>query len=183
MSTQHRMSPIAELRGIIILVVVFLCVFAYESGVFGFGTLPTDHLEAAYGGHGDPCFGKERCVIEYVAPWCPACRASIGFSNALHRKLTASSKVGMKIVVGMSDRENLREMADKYDAPAFLDVDGAFRDALGIHSVPSALVIDGNRTIIKKGLSGAIGGKASEEENVQYYIDNYLDIASFFRNG
>src|SRR5438552_410846 len=105
------MSTILEMRGIIMVIVALSCAIAYASGMFGFGTLPADHLEAAYSRDADPCFGKQRCVIEYVAPWCPACRGSIGFSNALYRKLTTSTAVGMKIVVGMADREKLKEMA------------------------------------------------------------------------
>ena len=79
----------------------------------------------------------------------------------------------------MSDKSKLQEMANKFSAPVFYDASGDFASEVGISSVPSVLVTGLDGKIIGKGYPGMISGLPSEEDNLQYYLNNILAISEF----
>ena len=162
----------------IILITVVLLFISYKNGLFGWGSIPEVRLETSKNSSIiDPCQARSQCVIAYVAPWCPACHSSIGFLNTLGLRLLNSSKVGMKIIIGMAEVDQLEGMAQKFSSPAFYDPDGEFASKVGINSVPNVLLVDSSGKIIEKGLPGAVSGFASQDEAVNYYIKNILGIS------
>lgn len=146
------------------------------AGVFGYGNLPEVRLAAARGSGSDPCTYAEKCMIAYLAPWCPSCQSAVGFMNGVHRELRKGDKTALKVVLGMAEENSLQKMAGQFEAPVFLDLSGEFASKVGIRAVPSVLVVDAQGKITEKGLPGAIRGTGSLEGDVQYYIRNILNF-------
>lgn len=153
---------------------------AYQYGFFGYGRMAMVNLSGATGGYqADPCDQKQRCVVVYVTPWCPACKSAIGFLNGLHDRLKSSPKVGMKVIVGGDELTRLRAMASSFNAATFLDSEDKFSSKTRINGVPTVWVIDGNSNILRRALPGAVSGGSSKDQLYSYYIDKYLKIGEF----
>ena len=59
-----------------------LLILAYTLGLFPKGNIATAELSQALGIQ-DRCNGEKRCVLFYITPWCPACKASIPFIQGI----------------------------------------------------------------------------------------------------
>jgi hypothetical protein len=98
------------------------------------------------GGEGDPCAGRTRCVVVYLAPWCGACKLSLPLIANLRRELEART-IGFRIVVGSGPAEALRAMAAQIGGRVQLDERGEFARAAGVRSFPSWWLLDGQARV------------------------------------
>ncbi|MBP9838947.1 MAG: redoxin family protein [Proteobacteria bacterium] len=166
--------------GIFFFVSLFVFGLAMYPVIFGYGKLPEVKLKALNSYASDPCINKERCVIAYLAPWCPSCVASQGFLVKAKNKLLKNNKLGMKIIIGMADEASSMKMASGFDNQVFLDTQSEFSRAVGITSVPTVLIIDDKQTIVDKDLPAHLGGNMSEEELIDVWLTQNLKLAKYF---
>lgn len=148
----------------------------YEQGIFGFGTLPPFKKQSS--SSFDPCRGKERCVVAFFAPWCPACRATLPLMYALADRAARTGKVGIQIVIGRDEIDNLHSMASKISGSVYLDEDQSFADAAGVSGVPAWWVIDQRRKILARG-TGLVAATKADDPAVTYFVNNKLKLGNF----
>lgn len=149
-------SLFEEYRSQIITAMLVLMVVAtallYYAGAFGFGSLPPAPkrvLGAA--SDADPCRGTEHCLVAFFAPWCPSCQVTIPFVQALQRRAARNGKVGVQVIVGRDDQENLLSMASKIGGAVWIDADDAFARGAGVRGVPAWWLIDAQRNVTRRG--------------------------------
>ncbi len=106
-------------------------------------------------GVSDPCNQKLRYLFVYLAPWCPVCKRARSVVSEIRYRFSGSTKVGVKLVVGMDKRPKLEAYAKELGEPVFLDVDGALRREVDIPGVPHWFVTDARGKILDR-LSGFI---------------------------
>jgi thiol-disulfide isomerase/thioredoxin len=137
----------------------------------------------AYGILSDPCTGKKRCLIIYVATWCPACHASIPFIQGLQKDLENNPEVGFKIIVGGgAGEEQLYGMARQIQGNVFLDSQGQFHRRVRIGSVPHWWLIDDQGQILRN-FSGAFGSYSPELRDMFFQKELGEDAEFFARAG
>ncbi len=125
----------------------------------------------------DSCASRSRCIIVYMAPWCPVCHASLPFVKDLRESLRANKDVGFKIIVGDDDKRRTEEMADEIEGLVFLDPDQRFKTALGVYAVPTWIVLDRERRVLKRRSEGApIGG--DRESRIDMFLTQRLGLGS-----
>lgn len=97
----------------------------------------------------DNCTGKKFCVIAYVAPWCPSCKALAPQLKTFLAHSKDSKDNGMKVVVGegVTAAENEADAA-KYGYGAVADNSGVYKKRLRVEQFPSLFVVDRDGTII-----------------------------------
>ncbi len=78
-----------------------------------------------------------QCVIAYVAPWCPHCRATTAGILEL-RDLLWKKGVLLRVVVGMDQPAALRDYAKSFGPNTMLDADKRFQ----VSGVPHFFVTD-----------------------------------------
>ncbi|MBI4375891.1 MAG: redoxin family protein [Elusimicrobia bacterium] len=86
----------------------------------------------------------EKCLLIYVAPWCPYCRAATGPINAL-RTYLKDRDIASRVVVGMDKSESVREYAREFGPDTLLDEHGAFN----VSGVPHFIIADRKGLVIK----------------------------------
>jgi len=162
---------------IIVTVLAFAFVlFARNSTLFGSKILPTAPRLAPNGSYiNDPCFVKKKCLVFYLAPWCPHCEGSISFLNGLFQRVQRKSDLGMLIVVGMDEKQNLIQMANRLDSTVVLDEDRKFDREANVRGVPAGWLIDQNRNILDK-IPASMSGGTGEEDLYKYYFEHYVDV-------
>lgn len=156
-------------------------IVARQMGVFGYGTLAKVNLPKGKNiSQNDSCDGKERCIVYFMAPWCPTCQGAVPFINDMRARVNRTSKVGMKIVVGSDALPSLESFAQKLDGPVYYDADGEFAYAMSVSSIPAILVLDDNRKILRRNFPAALAGGMSPDELFNYYNENYLKLTEYF---
>lgn len=115
------------------------------------------HLTPAVANAGgiDPCLDRSHCVLVYVAPWCPACKRSIGTIRGLMSKFNPAGKIGIKAVIGGRNPKKMETMAAEIGPATYLDTLGRFWASTGAKSIPHWFVIDDQGYVVKK-FPGAI---------------------------
>lgn len=98
---------------------------------------------------------SERCLLVYVAPWCPSCRRAEPMLAELRASLLRDG-VGIEVVVGMDEPPELEAHARTFGYPVLLDMDGAVKRDAGIRGVPYFIVTDRRGQVIKR-QAGAFG--------------------------
>lgn len=115
-----------------------------------FPSIPLAPARANAAGH-DPCAGKQRCVLVFLAPWCPACKISLGTVRGLMTRFADSDRVGIKPVIGNGrNPSSMEEMAAQIGPGTFLDPAGRIMTAAGVSSVPHWFVLDDQGFLLKK---------------------------------
>jgi thiol-disulfide isomerase/thioredoxin len=102
---------------------------------------------------GDPCFKKEKCVVVYLAPWCPACNASVETLKEMNRLWNANDSKytrGIKVLVGQDTMVKCQEKADSIGTFAQIDSDDKFSKLYGISGYPTWFVFDANGKELKR---------------------------------
>lgn len=159
-----------------------VCFYLYRNGAFGWGTLPPYNLNPAPGmSAANPCDGKERCVIAYLAPWCGACQGSPPFFEAIRKDLETNQNVGMTVVVGKGDANQQEGIIRQFRGNVFVDREGTFaRDSnVGMFGVPAVMVIDSKRNILQR-QSGTLGGSVAPEVIHAMYIKKTLGLEDYY---
>ncbi|MCB0318240.1 MAG: hypothetical protein KDD56_05745, partial [Bdellovibrionales bacterium] len=108
------------------------------------------------------CEGKKRCILLYMAPWCPACRASLPILQSLRRKIPIDSQTGLNIVVGRDRKDSLSDYALSIGGQVSLDINDSVARKYKIQSLPSWLLLDENKRILQN-FSGSPSGAPSNE--------------------
>lgn len=98
----------------------------------------------------DPCAGKERCLVAYLATWCPACHGATGFIKGLNTYLAKNYRVGLKVIIGGGDQSEIKEMARQIGIAAFMDDEGKFAAKLGGFGVPHWWLVDNKGMAIRQ---------------------------------
>ncbi len=100
----------------------------------------------------------EKCLTVVVAPWCGICHQVTPDIVRLRRFLDKAG-VSMRVVVGLSDLEQLKGMAKLYGSDTMLDEGGA----IAARGVPLFLVTDRGGKVLSR-LNGYPRGVSTPEE-------------------
>lgn len=166
-------KPVRRLSFHPLLVIVVLLAalwFVWPKGIKQFPNLRLPSTRSA-GANIDPCAAKQRCLIAAVAPWCPACHASISFMNGLSKDLETQASLGFKIIVFNGERDEMWQMADRYTRGAFVDENGDFAAAVGSVGVPHWWLINKQGKVLDD-FSGAFSDYGPETR--KRFFDLYL---------
>ena len=123
-----------------------------------------------------PCSGKERCLIAFLTPWCPSCKGSTGFIQALRKKLEYKNKVGLMVIIGQDQRAAIVAFGKQLPGQVFIDDENKFTASVRFSSVPHWWVIDKERKIKESG-SGFPG--SSDAKVVDYFIEDEYGMKDF----
>lgn len=119
-----------------------------------------------------PCYRKSRCLVAYVAPWCPACKKSLPLINEVGRYLNARDDAGYVVVMGTLGRswDGYQAMAEQIGQPLYVDRNSdLWRAADGAaQGTPGWIAYDGAGVVID-GLSGGY------PQSSQRYVDEILE--------
>lgn len=90
------------------------------------------------------CMGKKYCITVFVAPWCPACKASEATFRMLNDYIRKNrSEIGFGLVMGAGSAEqNLAEKAVLTPLEVTLDDSGEIFKNRGITAYPTWIVTD-----------------------------------------
>jgi thiol-disulfide isomerase/thioredoxin len=77
----------------------------------------------------------DKCLIVYVAPWCPSCKLLTPMINKLVSDL---SREGVKatVVIGKDSMNEVLNYSKSYEAPILVDANGYYFDKIGAKGVP-----------------------------------------------
>jgi thiol-disulfide isomerase/thioredoxin len=103
---------------------------------------------------GDTCAGKKFCVVAYLAPWCPYCKAEVSSIQRMIEK-SQTGEVGIRVVVGMERAPGQNaQMANGIAKDILLDTNLAISNKYGIHAIPAFVVTDQNGEKVMDGQQG-----------------------------
>lgn len=178
------MKPRIALIVIPILLMAGWAVLSHESNApITADTVPASHLErfAATGKAEHPCLGTERCVLVYMAPWCPHCNGSIPLVRTIREQVNANKNTGMMVIVGPGGGSYAghERMGKALGGEVFLDPDSdVWRDEFGhIEAVPAWAVFDGSGRMIRHFTGGTT---RNDHEIVQAVLHDQLRLGSYF---
>lgn len=158
--------------GAIISLLIFV---AYLTGFFSPRKFPS-LLNAQSGSPvTDYCLLKQRCLVVYLAPWCPACKASIGLIRATQHFAESNPKIGVQLIVGMDSNNKLQKFAEELGGSTFVDSSNRIQDSVSVGGVPSWFVLDKDRNILNRG-SGLPAGIERQSEQFQLFLRDYLGL-------
>jgi hypothetical protein len=110
----------------------------------------------------DPCAGRSRCVVVYLASWCPACRQCAQDTVPQLRQFWKEpDRPGLRVVVGSGEPAKIDEMARLVGDPVYLDATGAFGTRMKVDFFPKFFVVDEANRVMKSG-RGAISWMNTE---------------------
>lgn len=101
---------------------------------------------------------QEKCLLVYVAPWCPSCKSLTPMINQLVASVS-SDGIEATVVIGNDDMNQVLDYSKRYNKAVLADASGAFFDLIGAKGVPYFAVIDSNA----KRISEMSGGYISVE--------------------
>lgn len=90
------------------------------------------------------CNSKKYCITVYVAPWCPACKATQSAFFAIQKYIPEHRKdVGFGVVVGAASKgENEAEVNELKPVEAYADNSGQIMKNRNIKSFPTWIIND-----------------------------------------
>lgn len=102
------------------------------------GLIPTKDLLSS----GDPCKGKPKCLIVYVAPWCPGSRhvhQSILSTAAIWQ---SSPEFGVRLISGADKPEAVRSMASTSGKYGYFTDKTTFYKTLNVNHYPAVFLVE-----------------------------------------
>ena len=111
-------------------------------------------------GTADSCIGRDRCVLVYIAPWCPACKYSLEAIKTLRDTWRGKDDRGISVVIGGDRPEKLEDFASTIGSNTFVDPDGTVHEKLGVEGVPYWVVLDGSLNVTKRFAGGLNNAEA-----------------------
>jgi cytochrome c biogenesis protein CcmG, thiol:disulfide interchange protein DsbE len=151
---------------LIAVVAVALIVIPAVRTIYRYATLPNigEEIPAynlAYINNASAPTGK-LTLLEFWATWCSPCIDGIPKINKLHADYGPRGLV----IIAISDEE--REVVERFvkrrkiNYATAIDTDGALHHALGVDSIPFAILIDENRKILWRGSPTSLDKKLLE---------------------
>jgi thiol-disulfide isomerase/thioredoxin len=125
----------------------------------------------------DSCESKDRCIVVYLTPWCGVCKTAMPAIQQIRKYVNAADRVGMKIIVGKDNNENLDQLAKEISGKVYLDYDEQFYNQAKIRGVPTWWVIDDKRKILIT-YPGFVQG-ATIKEQADVMIDQVLKLSDY----
>jgi thiol-disulfide isomerase/thioredoxin len=121
------------------------------------------------------CNAKKYCITVYVAPWCPACKASQATFQALHKYLPSHRpEVGFGVIIGAGKAiENEEEQKVLSPIESFADNNGAILKSRKIDVFPTWIINDQNG---KEIFRQAGGFQISDENQVVMLMQQFFKI-------
>ena len=136
----------------VVLLVILTGIIVYKSGDFVRGRKSSAKLASVQNSqignedYGIPinCMGKKYCITVFVAPWCPACKASEATFRMLNDYVRKNrSEIGFGLVMGAGSAEqNLAEQAVLSPLEVTLDNSGEIFKNRSITAYPTWIVTD-----------------------------------------
>jgi len=119
------------------------------------------------------CQSQSKCLIVYMAPWCPAC---LQFKSQLFPEFlkTIISKkeeknIGLKIIIGRDSLDKVQKMGASLGQTYTEDSSGKYYNDLGIKGVPAFLVLRSDGKIIKN-----VSGFRARGNNLAQASENFF---------
>lgn len=91
---------------------------------------------------------RERCLLVYLAPWCPQCRRAHSVILEAAEHLRAQG-IETTVVIGLDDRAEIEAYARDFPFPVYLDPDRKFYEQLDTRGVPYFALWQRDRKIIE----------------------------------
>ncbi len=95
-----------------------------------------------------PCADRERCVVVYLAPWCPACKSVVGMVRQLEERFSQDPEIGFVIIAGRADQTMLDRYVTDVTERGYLDVGEVFWRASGVQGVPHWFTLNGQGEVL-----------------------------------
>lgn len=105
---------------------------------------------------------KPRCLVIYLAPWCPVCRRNADFFLSVQDELEREWDVAARIAVGLSYESDLRKYAEGFGPETLLDL----RKSIPVTGVPAFIVTDGSGRVLRQWAGVPVAGGAPSLEQV-----------------
>ena len=88
------------------------------------------------------CEGKEKCLIVYVTPWCPACEQMSPYLLKIQEKSKNDPELGIKMIVGQERSPGgNQKIADRYGDTTVIDLDLSVHQMLNVKYYPTILLV------------------------------------------
>lgn len=104
----------------------------------------------------------KRCVVCYLAPWCPACKSSLPIIQELRESFRSHNNLEFLVIVGAASQSELLPMANDIGGRVFFDPSSRFASAARIRSFPSIVLIDDQHRLTASS-HVAYGGDAKDQ--------------------
>jgi thiol-disulfide isomerase/thioredoxin len=148
LSATGRFSPVTRVVVVVIAVVLVVAGISrlVRNTVFPsvYALQPSEtHASATH-----PCLMKSRCVVVYLAPWCPYCNRSIGTIQEL-RAQWKDRDVGILPVIGRDTVAEIQAMAARVGEGSYVDLDASFFKKTGVQGVPAWFLINDQGKLLK----------------------------------
>ncbi len=133
----------------------------------------TPPLQRPAGEARDPCAQKRKCVVYYMAPWCPVCEATLPTALAISKIWTdapVASVNGLRILVGNDKPAKSEALAKKIGWLASTDAGDKFSRQYQVTSFPTWIVFDA------KGLEVLRVSAGIRPEQAQLFIQQGLKL-------
>lgn len=98
----------------------------------------------------EPCFRKNRCLVAYMAPWCPNCHGAIPIMKQMIEENKTNPSFGVMAVIGMDEGSKNETYAAQIGNGSFVDNNGEIQGAFSINSVPTFVLIDDLGKVISR---------------------------------
>lgn len=151
------MMGMGKVSIVLALIVASLVVFAKVRSRREFH-VPSPTLARPAGMSEDPCDKKQKCVVYYMAPWCPACEQTLPTVLEISRRWNgegSTSPYGLRILIGNSTHERSQALASRIGWIASVDPRDEFSNKHNVASFPTWIVFDNKGHELSR-LSGGI---------------------------
>jgi hypothetical protein len=108
---------------------------------------------------------KERCLLVYLAPWCPQCRRAHSVILEAAEHLRAQG-IETTVVIGLDDRAEIEAYARDFPFPVYLDPDRKFYEQLDTRGVPYFALWQRDRKIIED-----IAGRPESLRDLLHFLE------------
>lgn len=108
---------------------------------------------------------KERCLLVYLAPWCPQCRRAHSVILEAAEHLRAQG-IETTVVIGLDDRAEIEAYARDFPFPVYLDPDRKFYEQLDTRGVPYFALWQRDRRIAED-----IAGRPESLRDLLHFLD------------
>ncbi|MCP4325788.1 MAG: redoxin family protein [Alteromonadales bacterium] len=147
---------------VIMVSIVLVIVFLFSRGEkMPMGTLSVHNENALVESSdfvGGSCF-SEKCLIVYVAPWCPTCNQITPTIISLVDEIEKEG-ISVKVIVGKDNPKRVDAYAKKFPFPVLTDANGSYFKEAKLVGVPYFAVTNSNGEVLNDYFGGYTSVKA-----------------------